>query len=406
MRWRSLALNLLSHGVSAVLAFGFAFASARLLSVGDNGELRYAMTLLPLLMTCTLPGFDSLILRQSAAGRPLALRQVLWIRMSGGLIGAGGVALVIFTFPHGWSPTLLFFMLCTALALPFFETGTGFRNFLVATYQTRAGIRAFFQARAWTLGLLGLGVILLGLLHAPWIWIYPVYLLAMSLPMLMIGLRIALRQRMGSRVQKPWYSLGSAAMITGASLVYTYTFSLDKLIVHGGGATVLARYGVLLMIPLELARLIDASLPLFYKSKFMRADAAIVSWRKWLIPGAGLCVSYFVYVAAFHTGSSLVFGPDYQYSWTEVMMAGLVGVGQGFDYVGKQSLLARWAARGLSLHAAFSLGFALLLFPWAFSVGGTEALMLAILGKQALSYASTCLVGERVLRPVPRVIAS
>jgi hypothetical protein len=406
MRWRSLALNLLSQGVSAVLAFGFAFAAARLLSVGDNGELRYAMTILPLLMTCTLPGFDSLILRQSASGRPFALRQVLLIRVAGGIIGAGGVILVTFTISNGWSPTLLFFMLCTALALPFFETGTGFRNFLMATYQSKTGIKAFLQARAWTLGLFGLGLGLLGLLNAPWIWIYPLYLIAMSFPMLLISVRIALRQRAGPRVQEPWRSLGSAAMVTGASLVYTYTFSLDKLIVHAGGAAVLARYGILLMIPLELARLLDATLPLFYKRWFMRTGGSAVSWQQWIVPGSAVCALFLIYVSAFHAGSQLVFGPDYQYSWAEVLMGGMVGVGQGFDYVGKQSLFARWAVRGLSLHAAFSCGFALLLFSWAFSHGGTIALMFAILGKQALAYVSTSVLSARVLRTNPDAVLS
>lgn len=380
---RSLKLiiaNFASQALNIGIGFGVVFICTRLLSVEDNGELRFIMTLLPLFMALSLPGYDSLILRGTSAGRPPVLRDVLRVRM---LSAASGSIFILFgawIFSDRITDTLMYFIIAAAVFLPFFETATGYRNYLLSTRLRKRGLELILINRC-------VAFILISVLFAGIYFsevdrrlLFPAYLIGMSVPTLAICWGIARRQAKHPKQRSITPQFKPAAVTTVAGLIYTLGFSLDKLLVRDISAAELAKYAILIMIPLELARLLDTTVPLFYKKWFLQGA---IRTRRFVINAVGSCAGIYAgFVGGFYFFSDKIFGNAYNYTLTSVALAGLVGVGLAFEYVYKHKIFADAGASAVFLYSVSNLIACILLFPLALAYFKVDGLLFAISIKQ------------------------
>ncbi|MDE3059507.1 MAG: hypothetical protein KGJ06_00665 [Pseudomonadota bacterium] len=380
---RLIVRNTVAHGLNIAVGLAFAIAGARLLPVGEYGDLRYAMTLLPLFMAFSLPGYDSIILRSASLRRRVPLLEIFYVRAGGALLGTmlmiGGVIL----FRESINPVLRFFLLSIAVLLPFFETGTGYRNYLIGVHLREAGLTRVILARLMSLLMIGVFFLLIYACDLPRRYLLPAYLLAMILPTLIMFFAIALRQhKMPRRLAQ--LQMPGALAATLAGLVYTLAFSLDKLMVRQQlGAAELALYGILVMTPQELSKLFDATVPLFYRTLFYSRQAFDLrrTYKAWL----ALLPLSAAYVICFHALSAFVFGAAYHYAWWPVIVSGILIASQSFEYLNTHRIFAISGSQALFRYSLFSLTMAMPLLAVGLFLGGMEGLMLGLIVKQVLA---------------------
>ncbi len=385
MKHISLLLNAgFAHLLGMIIGFSFSLACARLMPAADFGELRYAMTWLPLLTVFSLPGFDSIILRNTSARISPPLLRILLLRMLGGAIGAATLVALLFLGYLPQHQPALFFFICMAIALPLFEVGTGYKNYLISTRLRKKGLRLFAQARILTLALLLLtyAIIYSDLINAD--WVFPAYLAALIIPTFSICLYLALKQDKRGRILRGRLAHGHEALMTSAAgLVGTLAFSLDKLMVrHDLGAEELAYYSILIMIPQEMARLIDAIFPLFYRRLFLTRQAG-PRVPLLLILGI-LLVLYAVYVGGFYTISPLLFGKFYTYPVPLVMTAALLAATGAVEYYANHKIFAILGGRMLALYMALGAALCYSLYTLVLPLAGLIGVMAALMLKHLL----------------------
>lgn len=378
----------LGHGLAIATTLVFSILCARLLNTSEFGELRYAMTLLPLLMAFNLPGFDTVILRTSSRRARLPLKRIMRARVIGGAIGSLVLLLLIVTdiLPH--EQPLLFFLVCIMVALPFFEVGSGYKNFLLGTRLRKSGLRLFIRARSVTLGILLFAAALIVLQIMPSHWLFPAWLLAMGLPGFFVFRTLAARQHKPKRCHPPT-QIRQAMITTLAGVIGTLAFSLDKLMIrHGLGAEALAAYAILVMFPTEMARLLDAMIPVFYRQIFFASrwnmPNGLTSLRLFVIIGSLGVIGLFVYAALFHWAAPLVFGPAYQYDYIAIVLSALLAVTGGFEYFTVHRV---FAMRGGQMYFAFMISGVILcalLYTFAIPQAGLMGVLIALNAKQLL----------------------
>lgn len=383
--------NIGTQGINTLLAFGFMIVAARLLSTSDYGELRYTMIMLPLFMAFTLPGYDSMILRDTSLGGSSPLWRIFRVRFAGGLAGSLLILVTIALLHPLLGNTLFFFLVATAILLPFFETGTGYRNYLVGRGLRHKSLNLVFQARFASLILFAsMGGLILELGGAA-VWLYPTYLSAMIVPTLAAFMLVILRcrgRRLALRHQKGGISIVPAITATAASVVYTFAYSLDKLWLRADlGAEALARYSILVMAPLELAKLLDATLPLYYLRLFFSQGASPYTSSHHRIPiflatvAVGMLASYTV---LFYFFSSSVFGAAYSYPLPLVFLSSLLMLGQSFEYFYNHKIFACIGSKGQLVYAVLNLAACTAVIPLGLSFGEELGLISALIAKQIL----------------------
>lgn len=373
--------NILSQGLGTVTSLGFTILAARFLSVHDYGELRYVMTLLPLLAALSLPGYDSIILRQSNLREYIPLLSILIVRIAGGLAGTAVVLAVLLTIPDKISETLRFFLISTALLLPLFEVATGYRNYLIGRGLRQRSLNLVLQARLLGLGLLLLLCVAIFLTQASWLYLYPAYLLSSIIAGFYAFGAVMLRRL--RRPSRGALHLRAALLITLSGLAYTAGYALDRLGVrHSFGAEGLALYALLTMIPLEVARLIDTITPLYYRTLFF--TGARLTQRQLALAAALLAILVTGFTVCFYFLSAFIFGPVYRYDLLPVFLAGLMIATLSVEYFCIHRIFALHGSRYSFAYSLASLAAGALAVAVGLALGRVETLLTALLLKQLL----------------------
>lgn len=376
-----LTANALAQGLGTVIALLFTIIGARGMSVFEYGELRTAMTLLPLLMIITLPGFDTLILKQTSQKRPIPLRRILYVRMGLGLCaGLLLLAATLFWRSHLSSP-LFFFFISTALLLPFYEVASGYRNTLLGYKRPLRGTQLLLQARLLCLLLFLTFSAIIYSTKLSFLWVYPAWMLAAIIPGFWNYLRLLIPRGRRFRVQRGSANILAAITITSAGFIYTLAYSIDKLWVrHELGAEQLALYALLIMIPQELAKIFDTSLHLFYRHLFFNAQL-----NRTKLGLLALLLSpplMLAYAIGFYFLSPLLFGPAYSYSFLTVLASSLLIPGLALEHAATHHFLTRHGERGMFLYTTSNLVLTALAVPIGTAQGGLTGLLLALAIKQ------------------------
>lgn len=379
-----IAGNSLAQAVGTASALIFTILGTRLLSVVDYGELRFVMILLPLAMALSLPGFDSVILRATGLRAMVPLARILVTRMLAGCLGSLLIAGALIVFADQIGEALRFLLVATAVLLPLFETATGYRNYLLGKGLRNSGNRLLLQARFGSLALFLAIAAMIQPLGIAALWIYPAWMASTILFTLLSALRVLLKRsrsgfhwrRFGGRLP-----LSEAVAATLAGVVYTFAFSLDKLGVRTTlGPEQLALYSLLIMVPQELAKMVDSNISLFYRDLFFSRDRPQEKTMARYIGFALLGMA--AYVLAFHWLSALIFGPAYHYSIGLVALSSLLFAGQSMEYFIIHRTLAMSGARAMFGYSLCNL-FATSLVVWSgLTLGGVVGLILGLVAKQ------------------------
>jgi hypothetical protein len=384
---RVVAKNAISHGLLIAIALVFTIGGTHLLPAEEYGELRYAMTLLPLFMAFSLPDYDRIILRNAHLRKRVPLLEMFYVRAAAGLLGSVLILGVVCALKEQINPVQYFVLLWIGLLLPLFETGTGYRTYLIGTGLRDAGLNRVIQARLLTLILLGASLFLIYAFGVNRVWIFPAYLLSLIVPTLLIFFSVALRQR--ARPTRPLSSIArldvrAAAVATCAGMIYTLAFSLDKLLVRQyQGSSALAMYAILIMGPQELSKLFDATLPLFYRKLFF-AKKTLELHKQWI---AGLLVlaATLAYIVIFYRLSGFVFGARYRYPLHSVILSGIMIGSASFEYLNTHRVFAILGPRQFLQYAVVNLIANALMLPAALAAGGIDGLMIGLIVKQLLT---------------------
>ncbi len=384
--------NGFAHGLNALISLLFVIGGARCLSQDDYGELRTAMTLLPLLMAFSLSGYDSIILRNSHMNRAIGLLRIFTLRFIFALFGSCLLLAGLLIFEDRLSASLRFFLFVMVVLLPFFETGTGYRNYLIGMRLRDVSLNLLLRTRLFSLLLL---IVFWGFIYgmklAP-IALFPAYLLALIIPTLIVFFPVALRERnactnKNKNLKDSWLSeatrrtLYSALSMTLAGLAYTAAFSVDKLwLRHEVGAAALASYSLLIMVPQEGSRLFDAMIPLFYRTLFFtkgQKDKKRSFYAFALVPLVAL-----VYVIAFYYLSPSIFGEAYRYDFLSVALSGLLLCGISFEFFCSHNVFAKAGSRRLLSFTVTNLIVTIPVVYVSLIVGSVNGLMLGLFVKQ------------------------
>ncbi len=380
------AQNTLAQVVGTLTSLAFTVGGARLLSIEDYGELRYVMALLPLLMVFSMPGFDTVTLRKSSLGERIPLGSIFRQRIMTASIGSFVVLLLMFFLAQKLSATLAFLLLATALLLPLFETGTGYRNYLLGRGLQSQGTLFLLRVRLYGFAIF-VSLSLLCLYSGKnMIWIYPAWLIANIIPTLFAFSKVAFRCE--TFIPHDRSKLGDISTLDGltttlAGLIYTLAFSLDKLWIRMElGAEQLAMYALLIMVPLEFGKIVDSSIPLFYR-KIIRPIGSVnfVNIGIYVLMMALIMLSY---ICAFYNFSELIFGEPYRYSMKMVVLSSLIIPSLSLEYAGNHIVFIKQGSRGTFFYSASNLIVTGLIVPIGLMIGGMSGLILLLFLKQLL----------------------
>ncbi|MCG9661337.1 hypothetical protein, partial [Vibrio mediterranei] len=137
--------------LAAVHALVFSIVTTRELSPDLFGDLRFVLSLLPVLMVASLPTYDNILLRNSSKFIFTPLYKVTLLRVTGGVLASISILLYLFIFDVG--DNLWFFLIITSVLLPFFETFTGYRNFLIGSRLKKQSINSYMIVKITSIGL-------------------------------------------------------------------------------------------------------------------------------------------------------------------------------------------------------------------------------------------------------------
>lgn len=375
----------LSQILGAFHALLFTYLATNSLSPSEFGDVRYIMSILPILMLFSLPSYDGVILRSIVKKIRLSLFNVTIARVLGGILGS--IVLVVYLCANNdLSPELIFLMSCLVLLLPFFETTTGFRNYLIGLRLKSQAVKLLTINKILSIFFLMIAYWSLMLLEVNFLWIFPFYILSLIVPNLISWSSFCHNLSTKSSINTNSIYLKSAIVTTFASGLGTLAFSLDKILIKNNlGSEKLAYYSILVMVPLELAKLVDSLIPIFYR-RIMSSPKQIAKSK--VIAIVFFCFSSLFLLACFlFFVYPLFFGDFYTYSFFDVLCACFFIISGGVEFY--------------FVHKTYYLGYnrALLLYSFV-SVIITFAMLGFLFDFESILLIVVCLFTRQLIQPL------
>lgn len=379
----SFSLQVISIGIAIL----FSVAGAHLLTPASFGELRYAMTWIPLLMILTLPGYDTVILKKSNLRKQIPLINIFLTRFILGL-SASFILLFFYILSAEYMNSVQsFLILSIIILLPLYEIGTGYKNYLIGRGLKKQALSLAILVKLSTLIIFVLLTSLIFYIKLDPIYIFPAYLIAVILPTLMALFIVGLNQKRYSLNLFPY--IKPALILTLSGLVSVYAFSLDKLLMRSYmGSEELARYAILTMLPIEAARFIDSIIPLFYKNLFLSKIKKVNGLYLIFLLS---CLIIPIYSASFYLLSPIIFGSHYSYDLYTVFLSSLLILSLGVEFYLSHYILMKYGDRDLLIISGINAALCSLLY-WATIsyIGTIESIIITIFLKQILFYPVYC----------------
>ncbi|NOH29059.1 hypothetical protein [Vibrio mediterranei] len=341
--------------LAAVHALVFSIVTTRELSPDLFGDLRFVLSLLPVLMVASLPTYDNILLRNSSKFIFTPLYKVTLLRVTGGVLASISILLYLFIFDVG--DNLWFFLIITSVLLPFFETFTGYRNFLIGSRLKKQSINLYMIVKITSIGLFLLFYALTVYYELDKRLLLLFYFLSSIIPTVIVMSTVMYRQwnkQRYSKIRSPQMNLSSAIVTSLAAGIMTLSFSLDKMLIHDvWGAESLAFYAILIMFPLELAKLVDAVFPLFYRKVIV--NNIQVGLNKLVLVGISFLVIGVIYSSFAYLLFPIVFGTFYTYDFTIVLVSFLLVISGVSEYYVIQKMYINSNYRLILSYALVSL---------------------------------------------------
>ena len=312
--------------LTAIQGLLFTFLATRLLSPQMFGELRYVLVLLPFLMIATLPTFDILVLREAASGSKVNLQNIVKKRGQFGFFGALFFSFILFFTKDNFTSEVFQSLCIVLLILPFYETTTTFRNFLVGKGLRDRALTIQIRNKILSIILIILGVFIYMQLAPSVAGFLLIFLVCTTLPNIITNFGLKLREvSRESKYLKTSDSLIKEAVFTSlVSVIWMASYSFDRLIIERQlGVESLAFYSILVMIPLMIAQLVDALIMLYYKKIFL-SKVSIFTIKNIVFMIFLFSVVIVAYGNFVHIFYPFVFGDFYTYPLPLALLSGIL----------------------------------------------------------------------------------
>ena len=228
----------------------------------------------------------------------------------------------------------IFFYISILLFFPFFETGNNFKNNLYARKEQQLSLRLQIISKFFFIILFSFIVFLIKQYEISSHYILPAYLFAGTLSAHSVNFHAAIFHSSCESKKNAFSYIKEAVTLSGALGVGLLSNLVDRLFVyHLLGKEAMAKYLILMMIPMELAKFSDFIFTVFYKKIFLENDnRRILHYVKGLLFAFLLCVFVVLYCFFFKIISPLVFGNFYKYQYLTIFLSVLSVLGLVYEY--------------------------------------------------------------------------
>ncbi|QUM79391.1 hypothetical protein HWV01_03255 [Moritella sp. 5] len=360
-------INILTSICSVSISLGFTLFCSRFYSIEEFGDLRYVMTLIPLVVIASLPGFDSVVLKAGFDKSRIKLVDIVKVKFTS---SAFICAVIYCLIEYGYGGDKQYFIVLqyVLLLIPLYELFSSYKNYLIGRGFSRQAASAYFTSKIASVLLFYILLLVVFLFDLEYIYVIPSFLISLIVPQTVIYFRI-LRLKI---FLLDWKSVPSRTLLlsgassTVAGAFTTLAFSIDKLMVFQFmGAQYLALYSILIMVPQEIAKLIDSFIPYIYKSlekyKIDKLDKRVV------FIFLSICMFIPVYIFTFSNLSGFVFGKEFVYGYVDISLSTILIMTQSVEFYFTQKI---YLNRGAKLFIYHSLVNNVITFSLMYLLGG------------------------------------
>ena len=366
---KSLVTNIaIFYGLSMALSLIFSVVATRHLDPERYGLLRYVLTILPFLSICTLPGYDTITLKEVNCEEEISILDITKIKVMVGSIFSVFAFLLFSNLLMEEEGVEIFFYISILLFFPFFETGSNFKNNLYARKEQTLSLGLQIISKILFIILFVSVVFLINRYQVSPNYILPAYLLAGSVSGHSVNFYAAIFYNSCGSKKSAFLHIKEAVTLSGATGVSLLSSLIDRLFVyHLLGKETMAKYSILMMIPMELGRFLDFIFIVFYKKIFLERNNKRILHR---IRNPSfvflLCAVAVFYCFLFKMISPLVFGNFYKYEYLTIFLSAASVIGITFEY--------------FFIHTVFALGNAYRSLSYSVTSALTTVILIPIFG--------------------------
>ena len=339
--YKLFGVNALTSIISIFISLSFTLFASRYFSIEDFGSIRYVMTLIPLLVVFGFPGFDRVVLKSGFDKRIVNLFDILKIKFCCSLFFCVCIYTLIeieLFFDKSYSNVLKHVI----LILPLYELFSSYKNYLIGRGFPEKAAYIYLISRFSSAVLFTISLVNIVFFDLDYAYLLFLYLLSFIIPQTFSYFRV-IKLKVGLKyfTKMPSKSLFlSGISSTTAGALTTLAFSLDKLMVFElMGAKYLALYSILIMFPQEISRLIDSFIPYIYR-KIDNFDLNKISKIRCL--GFVFFVFFVLFIPIysfiFKTSSAFIFGNEFSYSNSEVILSAILIFSLSLEFFFTQKL--------------------------------------------------------------------
>lgn len=349
------------------------------MSAIQHGELRYLLTLLPILAFFTLPGIDTLVLINCSKNKNVDLFTTFRMKFLFGCVGSIFIlTLALLHFGENFSKNLKIGLLFTAALLPFYDTALVYKNYLIGLGLKSVAVNTYIYNQIFTINLFIIAIFFVTFFRINSIYIFPLWLLSNSLPSLIFFYKIQKRQ---SKIKKFNIRFSDALIISCTGIVGTFVYVLDKIFLQNiYGSEFLAYYSCLLIFPQEFAKLINTFIIYYYRKIVRNTFISINNLppKFYLYFAIGLSLYIFIFK---HT-SGIIFGSFYQYDLSTVFLSSLNLFGLSLEFYFFNHILIKYGKNSQFLFFLFNLLMTLAFLSIAAKFGNINTILFFLVLKQ------------------------
>jgi len=282
---------MLAQGVSLFSAFLVTMLLTNILPKEVFGQYRFILAIIPLLAIFTLPGTGHALTRAVACGTQVDLRTIAQVKIKWGLLGSlGSLMIALYYFIQG-NNLLAYTFTISALFIPFFETFFIYSFY----YQGHLDFKTPAIYESLSRLLQALIMILTALLTHSIIALVISFFIGQTITRYFFYYITCQKNTVMPRNESTSYNkiVSQGKKLSATTFIGITVENIDKLIVwHFLGATALATYTVLLLLPTQIAKTLSLGGQVLFP-KFANMSLSEISLRSfsWKLGMIGILLS-------------------------------------------------------------------------------------------------------------------
>jgi len=377
---------LIGRAINIVLPILLTTIIVNIYSQSEFGWYRTIFTYLPLLQLVTLPGIDSVVLREGYNGKNVAVFSIFWAKVFCGLVGSQIILAVIILFDSFEVNTGV---LLLVMMSPFLESAVFLKNRYYASghsYFANVLTLRFILFRVCLI-VVFVGTFLLMKLPLQFIMLAVVFSNSLLPLYLLISKKVFSLPGRSASWSVILMRIKQGFFYTLVGGMFTAVVSFDRIFVSFlKGPEFFAYYSILVMLPVEMARVIDIAIPSFYtyflRFQFFKAKAIVIACAIFIVGVAGYSMTVrYLY--------PIVFGHNYSYEMPDIYLSVVLCVGLICDLASVHFINIYYGLRGLSLIHSISLLYVVFIGLMQYHSFDLPIFILSIVAKQIILFSLT-----------------